>query len=145
MGGGCIDPRFLDFSTSRGWVVIFTPLSLYTRGKTASTTYWIGGWMGPRSSLDDTEKGKFLTLPGLELYSSVAQPIARQYTDCAFPNKLLHAFLISHTCCLSYPPQASSFGGPSKSSRIHTYYEVHLYAVLCVIFPCVHKFPSKCC
>jgi hypothetical protein len=29
--------------------------------------HWIGGWVGPRISLDDTEKGKFLTLPGLEV------------------------------------------------------------------------------
>jgi hypothetical protein len=30
-------------------------------------THWIGGWVGPRTGLDDVEKGKFLTLPGLEL------------------------------------------------------------------------------
>jgi hypothetical protein len=28
---------------------------------------WIGGWVDPRAGLDDVEKGKFLTLPGLEL------------------------------------------------------------------------------
>jgi hypothetical protein len=32
----------------------------------------IGGWVGPRSGLDDMEKRKFLTLPGLEL-----QPLGR--------------------------------------------------------------------
>jgi hypothetical protein len=30
-------------------------------------TYWIGGWVGPRAGLDEMEKRKFLTLPGLEL------------------------------------------------------------------------------
>jgi hypothetical protein len=30
-------------------------------------THWIGGWVGPRAGLDDLEKRKFLTLPGLEL------------------------------------------------------------------------------
>jgi hypothetical protein len=30
-------------------------------------THWIGGWVGPRAGLDDSEKRKFLTLPGLEL------------------------------------------------------------------------------
>jgi hypothetical protein len=33
----------------------------------ARRTHWIGGWMGPRAGLDDTEKRKFLTLLGLEL------------------------------------------------------------------------------
>jgi hypothetical protein len=27
----------------------------------------MGGWVGPRADLDDVEKRKFLTLPGLEL------------------------------------------------------------------------------
>jgi hypothetical protein len=30
-------------------------------------THWIEGWLGPRARLDDMEKRKFLTLPGLEL------------------------------------------------------------------------------
>jgi hypothetical protein len=29
--------------------------------------HWTGGWVDPRGGLDDSEKGKFLTLPGLEL------------------------------------------------------------------------------
>jgi hypothetical protein len=29
--------------------------------------HWIGGWVDPRAGLDDVEKRKFLTLPGLEL------------------------------------------------------------------------------
>jgi hypothetical protein len=33
----------------------------------AHGTQWIGGWVGPRAGLDDVEKRKFLTLPGLEL------------------------------------------------------------------------------
>jgi hypothetical protein len=65
-GSGCIDPHFLDLGTSWRWVVSFTPLSLYPR-EGAPCTYWIGGWMGPRAGLDDLEKRKFLTLPGLEL------------------------------------------------------------------------------
>jgi hypothetical protein len=31
--------------------------------------HWIGGWMGPRTGLDDVEKRKFLTLQGHELRS----------------------------------------------------------------------------
>jgi hypothetical protein len=30
-------------------------------------THWVGGWAGPRASLEDVEKRQFLTLPGLEL------------------------------------------------------------------------------
>jgi hypothetical protein len=36
-------------------------------GERASGTHWIGGWVGPKASLDYVEKRKFLTLPGLEL------------------------------------------------------------------------------
>jgi hypothetical protein len=32
-GSGCVDPSFLDFGTTRWWVVIFTSLPLYLRGK----------------------------------------------------------------------------------------------------------------
>ena len=30
-------------------------------------TNWTAGWVGPRVGLDDVEKRKFLTIPGLEL------------------------------------------------------------------------------
>jgi hypothetical protein len=33
----------------------------------APGTHWIGCWGDPRVGLDDAEKRKFLTLPGLEL------------------------------------------------------------------------------
>jgi hypothetical protein len=33
----------------------------------APGTHWIGGWVDLRAGLDDVEKRKFLTLPGLEL------------------------------------------------------------------------------
>jgi hypothetical protein len=38
----------------------------FTPRERASSTHWIGGWVGPRTGLD-VEKRKFLTLPGLEL------------------------------------------------------------------------------
>jgi hypothetical protein len=44
----------------------------FTPGERALCTHWIGGWVGPRTELDDVEKIKFLTLPGLEL-----QPLGR--------------------------------------------------------------------
>jgi hypothetical protein len=39
--------------------------------------------VGPRSGLDDVEKRKFLTLPGLNSDPLVVQPVASRYTDCA--------------------------------------------------------------
>jgi hypothetical protein len=39
----------------------------FTPGERAPGTHWIGGWVGPRTGLDDVERRKFLTLPGLEL------------------------------------------------------------------------------
>jgi hypothetical protein len=61
-----VDPRFHEFGTSWRWVVSFRPLPLYLEER-APGTHWIGGWVGPRAGLDDVEKRKFLTLPGLEL------------------------------------------------------------------------------
>jgi hypothetical protein len=45
---------------------IFLILILVGGGKRPSTR-WIGGWVGPRSGLDDMNKKKFLPLPGLQL------------------------------------------------------------------------------
>jgi hypothetical protein len=39
----------------------------FTPGEKAPGTHRIGVWVGPRTGLDDLEKRKFLTLPGLEL------------------------------------------------------------------------------
>jgi hypothetical protein len=41
--------------------------SRYTHGERAPSTLRAGGSVGPRVSLDEMEKRKFLTLPGLEL------------------------------------------------------------------------------
>jgi hypothetical protein len=40
----------------------------------------------PRAGLDDMEKWKFFTLPGLELpLPLIVQPVASRYTDWAIP------------------------------------------------------------
>jgi hypothetical protein len=46
-------------------VVSFTPRPLYQRER-APGTHCIKGWVDPRAGLDNMEKLKFLTLPGLE-------------------------------------------------------------------------------
>jgi hypothetical protein len=62
-----IDPHSIELYTSLRWVVSFTLWQLYPQGKKPGT-HWIGGWVEPRVGLDDVEKRKFLTLPGLELW-----------------------------------------------------------------------------
>jgi hypothetical protein len=39
----------------------------FTPGERAPVTHWIKGWVDLGAGLDDLEKRKFLTLPGLEL------------------------------------------------------------------------------
>jgi hypothetical protein len=39
----------------------------FSPGEGAPGTHCVGGWVDPRSGLDDVEKRKFLTLPGLGL------------------------------------------------------------------------------
>jgi hypothetical protein len=46
-------------------MVSFTPRPLYPR-ESVPGTHWTGGRVDPRAGLDDLEKRKFLTLPGLE-------------------------------------------------------------------------------
>jgi hypothetical protein len=70
---GCIDPYFLDlvrdeWSASRS--------GRFTPGERTSGTHWIGGWVDPRAGLDDVEKRKLLTLPGLEL-RPLGRPVHR--------------------------------------------------------------------
>jgi hypothetical protein len=89
-GSGCIDPYFFDLSIRWRWVVSFTPRSLYPRGKNPDT-YCIGGWAGPRAGLNDMEKWKFLTLPGLEL-----RPLGRPASSQS---------LYWHRLCIGYETQ----------------------------------------
>jgi hypothetical protein len=49
----------------------------FTIGERALVTYWIGGWVSPRACLDNVEKRKFLTLPGLE-FRPLGGPARRQ-------------------------------------------------------------------
>jgi hypothetical protein len=54
-----------------------------TPGERAPGTHWIGGWVGIRDCLDDKEKWKFFTLPGLQLGPLGRPPVASLYTDYA--------------------------------------------------------------
>jgi hypothetical protein len=63
-GSGCIDPHFLDLSTSE-WST--SSPGRFTPEERAPGTHFIGDLVDPRVGLEDVEKRKFLTLPGLEL------------------------------------------------------------------------------
>jgi hypothetical protein len=61
---------FFDLDTS------FKPRPLYPPER-ALDTHWIGDWVDPRVGLDDVEKRKFFTLPGLEL-RPLGRPVRSQ-------------------------------------------------------------------
>jgi hypothetical protein len=54
-----------------------SPPCRFTSGERALGTYWIGGWVSPRASLDEVERRKFLTLRGLEL-RPLGRPVRSQ-------------------------------------------------------------------
>jgi hypothetical protein len=62
-GSGCTAPRPARFNP----------------GERAYSVYWVGGWVLPRTGLDDMENRKILPLPGLEL-----RPLGHP-ADCAIP------------------------------------------------------------
>jgi hypothetical protein len=41
--------------------------ALFNPGERAPGTHWIGSWVDPGAGMDDVEKGKCSTLPGLGL------------------------------------------------------------------------------
>jgi hypothetical protein len=99
-GSGCIDPHFLDLSISWRWVVSFTPRPLYPRER-APGTHWIGGWVGPRAGLDDMEKRKFLTLPGLELCSIVVSRTMSSSRQLIGPLAAAQQKTVSYCCAIA--------------------------------------------
>jgi hypothetical protein len=62
---GGVDPRILD-STLVGGEWSASHPGRFTPRETAPRTHWIGGWVGLRIDLDDVERRKILSLPGLE-------------------------------------------------------------------------------
>jgi hypothetical protein len=56
-GGSCYSSFILHFDTRWTSVISFTCRPRYPR-EIARGTHWIGGWVGPRSGLDATEKTK---------------------------------------------------------------------------------------
>jgi hypothetical protein len=76
-GSGCIDPLFLYLGTSWRRVVSLThrPLLLWGKGPRYP--------LDRRLDIDDVDKLKFFTFPGLNSDPSVVQPAVSRYTDCS--------------------------------------------------------------
>jgi hypothetical protein len=69
-------------------VVSFTPLPLYPEER-APGTHWIRGWVDPTAGLDDVEKRKFLTLPGLERRPLCRPARSQSLYQLRYPGSLL--------------------------------------------------------
>jgi hypothetical protein len=58
-----------------------------TAGSRSPGTNWIGGWVRPRAILNDVERIKILTLPGLDLqplsHSECSQLLYRLHYTCS--------------------------------------------------------------
>jgi hypothetical protein len=80
-GSGCIDPHFLDLSTSWRWVVSFTPRPLYLQGN--SPRYSLDRRLGvPQSWSGLREEEKILDPSAIwNPTPSIVQPAASRYND----------------------------------------------------------------
>jgi hypothetical protein len=63
-------------------------------GESDPGTHWIGGCVDPRSDLNDVEKRKFLTLPGLE-HRPLGRPARSQSLYRLFINVRLSLYSIN--------------------------------------------------
>jgi hypothetical protein len=55
-------------------------------GRFIPGTHWIGGWVGPRTGLDDVENKQNLTLSGLDFRPLGRSARSSRYSGCATPD-----------------------------------------------------------
>jgi hypothetical protein len=82
-GNGCRNSGFLDFGTSRKWVVSITPRLLYSQGK--CPRYTLDLRLGGSQSLSVRHEEEQVFYPTANPDPSVVQPVASRYTDNAVP------------------------------------------------------------
>jgi hypothetical protein len=74
-----------------------TRLGRFTPEERGPVTRWIGGWVDPRAALDDVEKRKFLTLPGLEIRHLGRSAFCQSLYRLRYPSSLAHITGIYYT------------------------------------------------
>jgi hypothetical protein len=84
MGNRGIAPPFMTSALDKGEWSASRP-GRFTPGERALGTHWIGGRVNPRAGLDDVEKRKFLTLPGLELRPLCRPALSQSLYRLSYP------------------------------------------------------------
>jgi hypothetical protein len=83
--------------------------SRFTPGERAPGTHWKGGWLSPKTGLEDVEKRKVLTLLGLKLRSPCRAACSQLLYRLRYPGSSHHTStlvnLIPHSLhsCFVYP------------------------------------------
>jgi hypothetical protein len=72
---GGVEVQRLSFFTSA--------LDVVDQREASAGVYSVGGWVGPKPSLDSSEKGEMLPLPVFE--PRIVMPQSAYCTDCAIP------------------------------------------------------------
>jgi hypothetical protein len=67
----------------------------FTPGERAAGTHWIRDWVDPRVSLDNVEKRRFLTLPGLELRPLGRPSRSQSLYRLSYPGSFTNAVSLS--------------------------------------------------
>jgi hypothetical protein len=91
LGSECIDPCYLDL----GGELSASCSGHFTPGERAPGTHWIEDWMGTRAGVDDTEKGKFLTLLGFKLWPLQHPAHSQSLYQLCYPY-FLFKFIMTH-------------------------------------------------
>jgi hypothetical protein len=93
-GSVCIDPHFLDLGISWRWVVSFTPLPLYPRGKSPQHPLdrRLGGPQAPVLTTWRRENSWLYRDSNSD--SSLVQPVASRNTDYAITGRIIIIIII---------------------------------------------------
>jgi hypothetical protein len=91
MGPGFLDPAIVGGEWSALRFGCFNP------GERAPDIHCIGGWVGPRTRLDDEENRNYLMLPGLDLRPFCLPALSSRYTDPLSRNNGNRVKYLNHT------------------------------------------------
>jgi hypothetical protein len=125
-----------DLSTNWRWVISFTPLPLYPRER-PSSTHWIGGWVSPKTGLDDVERRKIMLLARLELRPLGHPARSPSLYRLHYPGSLVTIYIILITVLsLRYKLVVCTCTGVEGYTHTHTntykYIYTHIYVCVCV-------------